>query len=186
VTQLLGNLPAGARVAVLGITSESFAQPYVILQAHLSADPGYFGEKLAAGMRQIVLAWKKRSARLQPRFSRTDILGALMLVSALFAEHPDAQKRVLVLYSDMRKDTPDLELESERALHLSTALGKVQQRHFLVDLRGIDVYVLGADAAGEQVARWQELRAFWEGYFNRTRAHLKAYSVFRGERVPWP
>jgi hypothetical protein len=177
VTRLLNSLPAGTQVAVLGITSESFAQSYVILQAHLSADHGYFGERLTAGRRQIVLAWKKRSARLQPKFRRTDILGALMLASALFAEYPEARKRVLVIYSDMRQDTRDLNLGSMRSAPPTSRLRTAAKRNLIAYLDGVDVFVSGADATGLRLGQWRKLKTFWERYFERAGARLKSYSV---------
>ena len=46
VTRLLATVPAGSKVTVIGITENSFAQPYVLLSATVSDDQGYFGERL--------------------------------------------------------------------------------------------------------------------------------------------
>jgi hypothetical protein len=43
---------------VLGITEQSFSQPYMLLSAELSPDEGYFKERLAAGRNHVVRAWR--------------------------------------------------------------------------------------------------------------------------------
>ena len=68
VTHILAQVPAGARVSIIGITAHSFAQPYFLLSATVPDDPGYFGERLGAARNEIVRVWKLRSARLQPSF----------------------------------------------------------------------------------------------------------------------
>lgn len=47
VDRLLGSAEANSRIAVIGITCDSFASPYIVLKAETSADPGYFGERMA-------------------------------------------------------------------------------------------------------------------------------------------
>ena len=77
VTGVLAQVPAASRVTVIGITDHSFAQPYILMSARTGADPGYFGERLSGARGQLVRTWRQRSARLDPHFRRTDILGAL-------------------------------------------------------------------------------------------------------------
>src|SRR4029077_21088225 len=99
VTRLLGSVPAGSRITVIGITENSFAQPYTLLIAEISDDQGYFGERLAVARQQLIGAWQKRSAQLAPSARSTDVFGALLVTSALFQEEPDRHRKVLVLYS---------------------------------------------------------------------------------------
>jgi hypothetical protein len=68
VAGVLAQIPAGSHVTVIGITDHSFTQPYMLLSASVPNDPGYFGERLGAARRELIRAWKQRSARLQPRF----------------------------------------------------------------------------------------------------------------------
>ena len=77
VGRLLAKSPAGSRISVIGITDHSFVQPYILLSARIPDDPGYFGERLNAARSQLVQAWKRRAAHLEPDFRETDILGAL-------------------------------------------------------------------------------------------------------------
>ncbi len=43
VERLLGSVPAGSKVSVIGITEDSFGRPYILLSATISGDAGYFG-----------------------------------------------------------------------------------------------------------------------------------------------
>ena len=47
------------------------------------------------------------------------------------------------------------------------------------DLKGVDVYVLGIDAATKAPAYWDSLRRFWTEYFKKSGADLRAYSMMR-------
>jgi hypothetical protein len=66
VTRVIAEVPAGAHVAVIGITDRSFAQPYILLSATVPNDAGYFGERLSAARNELVRVWKLRSAQLHP------------------------------------------------------------------------------------------------------------------------
>jgi hypothetical protein len=70
VTRLLASVPASTKVTVIGITENSFAQPYILLSATISDDQGYFGERLTAARQQLIDVWQKRSAQLEPSARR--------------------------------------------------------------------------------------------------------------------
>src|ERR1700691_6124842 len=82
--ELLGSVPAGSTITVIRITENSFGQPYILLAATISDDPGYFGERLASARHQLVGAWQTRSMQIKPSAKNTDILGAALLASELF------------------------------------------------------------------------------------------------------
>jgi hypothetical protein len=178
VGKLLTNLPAGSKSTVIGITDNSFAQPDVLLSAEISRDEGYFKERLAAARRQVARAWTQRAARLTPEFPRTDILGGLLVAGELFKQTPHA-RNILVIFSDMRQQTPALALESREAIPADRLLSKVEQERLIAVLQGVEVYILGVDSAGKSVAYWTELRDFWAAYFRRAGADVKTYSVLR-------
>jgi len=179
VTGLLAEVPAGSRVTVLGITGSSFAEPDILLSAQVASDPGYFGERLSAARRQLACAWQERSVHLEPTALRTDILGALLVASQLFHDAPDGRRKVLVVYSDMRQATSALNLEVPALIPLNSALAKAAKANPVPDLKGVEVYALGVDAAGKDAAHWESLRQFWAAYFLMTRANLRSYSVLR-------
>lgn len=177
VTRLLAQVPAGARVTVIGITDHSFTEPYILLRARVPDDPGYFGEQLRAARVQIVAAWKSRTAHLESNSSQTDIFGALELASQIFSLNSLKGRRALVILSDMREDTPELNLEFT---HPIPPFGSVANRlGTLPDLRGVAIYVLGSSAPAQSTAYWQDLQRFWRAVFEQEGAELKIYSVLR-------
>ncbi len=178
VGEVLANVPAGSRVTVFGITGTSFAQPYILLTAEVSPDEGYFKERIAEARAQLVNAWRKRTADLAPVYRPTDLLGALMLASQLFERTPGG-RNVLLLFSDMRQNTKDLDLERPRVVAAMQAIGLVDRERLIARLDGVDVYVVGVDAATRSLAYWQSLRDFWTEYFKRAGSTLKTFTVTR-------
>jgi MFS family permease len=175
VTRLLASAPANSKIAIIGITEDSFTRPYILLSAAVSDDQGYFGERLARARQQLIRAWQRRAAQLRPNARGSDVLGALLVASALFQEVPARQRKILVLYSDMRHVTPALNLESPA--HISVALATVENVRLLTNLSGVEVFVLGADAAGANVSQWESLKQFWTTYFKKAGATLSGYSI---------
>lgn len=176
ISRLLANAPAGAKVTVLGITGESFGAPYVVLEAELNPDAGYFQEKLAAARGQLMHAWHEHARKLSPNAKHTCLFGALRLASQVFQEN--GRRNVLVIFSDMRQDTGALDLESTDLVS-GGAMSAVEKQKLLPDLHGVEVYALGVDAAGKTKAYWESLRAFWTAYFKKAGADLREYTVFR-------
>jgi hypothetical protein len=177
VSGLLGQLPPSARVVVVGITDQSFAQPYILLSARVSDDPGHFGERLQAARSELVQLWKRRSAQLKPQARKTDILGMLALAEQVFSESP-GQRHILVILSDMRQHTRTLNLESDNlvrgfsATRKKTGLAPARLQH-------VEVYAIGVDGAGKSQAYWESLKLFWTEYFENAGAALRNYSVLR-------
>lgn len=113
----------------------------------------------------------------QPRFRHTDIVGALQVASQLFNKQPVASKQLLVIYSDMRNSTPDLDLESAPPPLTRHCLDLHQS--LFPSLRGVTVHVRGVDAADKSIGYWQALRDFWSVYFKTTTATFVGYCAFR-------
>ncbi len=176
VVRVLAKVPAGSRVTVIGITDHSFAQPYILLSARVSDDPGYFGERLGLARARLVGGWKVRSKTLQPRFHSTDVIGALMLAGQILDQPSNANRKVLIIFSDMRHHMPDLDLESSDALTRLDGTEKV--RPIPPNLRGVEVYILGADSAGRSLDQWRDL-PIWTGFMIRSGALPKGYSILR-------
>ena len=101
-----------------------------------------------------------------------------MVASDFFRVSP-RYRNVLVIFSDMRQDTLTLDLEHPKVVSASLAMGKAERERLLPDLHGVEVYVLGVDGAGKDIAYWQTLRDFWTAYFKKTGADLESYSVLR-------
>jgi hypothetical protein len=179
VTKLLARVPADSRVTVIGITDKSFAQPDILLSATIPNDAGYFGERLKSAQLQLVRAWKARSAKLGPAFRQTDILGALMLAREIFDQQRNAKEKVLVIFSDMRQQTRELDLESPSTVRGFDNIERMGTKIGTANLAGVHVHTLGVDGAGKSFLYWQDLREFWIKYFRRTGASLEGYSVLR-------
>jgi hypothetical protein len=177
VTRILADIPAGASVSVIGITDHSFTEPFILLRAQVPRDPGYFGERLDSARRQLAGAWKTRTSRLDARFPETDIFGALALASQIFGNRPGASQKTLVIFSDMRESTSELDLESSQTV--PTYGTSAKQCGALPDLSKVQVHVLGVDGAGKSLAYWRSLRAFWQDYLGHTGAELRSYSILR-------
>ncbi len=178
VGQLLASIPAGSRVTVIGITDRSFAQPYVLLSARLDGNEGYFKERIGSARQQLVAAWQKRSQSFVENFSQTDLLGALVMTSQVF-EPREGHRNVLVILSDMRHETRSLNLAKLTVVPVQPTLDRVVRANLMADLKGIDVYVLGVDAAGTSVGYWTSLRDFWLAYFEKAGAKVRTYSMLR-------
>jgi hypothetical protein len=178
VTKLLAQAPADSRVTVIGITDRSFAQPDILLSAAIPPDPGYFGERLQSAQLQLVRTWKIRTAKLVPTFRQTDIFGALMLAGDIFDQCPSVKRKLLVIFSDMRQQTPDLDIESPSRVPSLPRVGKRASIR-VVDLRKVEVYALGVDGAGKSITYWQSLRQFWAEYFRQAGTDLRGFSVIR-------
>ena len=108
----------------------------------------------------FVTAWQKRSQSLVENFKQTDLFGALVMSSQIF-EPRDGRRNVLVIFSDMRHETPSLNLAKFSVVPLQPTLDGIASAGLTADLKGVEVYVLGVDAAGKSVGYWNSLRDFW-------------------------
>lgn len=178
VGKLLATVPAGSRVTVIGITDRSFAQPYVLLSARLDGNEGYFKERIATAHQQLLATWQKRSQSLVVSFQQTDLLGALVMSSQVF-EPREGHRNVLVIFSDMRHETRSLNLARLAVVPVQSTLSEIERGGLVADLNGIEVYVLGVDAAGKSVGYWNSLRDFWLAYFGKAGAKVRLYSMLR-------
>jgi hypothetical protein len=165
-------------VTVIGITDRSFAQPYVLLSAHLDGNEGYFKERINNAHQQLLTTWQKRSQSLVENFSQTDLLGAIVMSSQVF-EPKEGHRNVLVILSDMRHETRTLNFAKLSIVPADATMRRVEREHLVASLKGVEVYVLGVDGAGKSVTYWDSLRAFWLAYFGKAGAKVRAYSMLR-------
>ena len=184
VTGVLAQVPAGSHITVIGITDRSFSQPYILMSATVPSDSGYFGDRLVAAHRELIQTWKTRSARLEPACPATDILGAMELAGQIFNQRAmDAEQRVLVLLSDMRNHTGELNLETRKSF---TATVK-QSRHQPTSrpsLRNVQVFALGAETPGLSNSEWLVLQDYWRQQLIAAGATLNVFSVLWQMSLP--
>ena len=177
VSSILATAPAGSNITVIGITDQSFSQPLVLLSGRINSDEGYFKERIRVARLQLVAAWKKRCGSLPAPSPRTDVLGVLIVSSQVLRPVP-GWRNVLVLFSDMR-DTGAVNLNRTLKVPVGPVLRQVEQHMLVADLKGVDVYVLGIDAAKKEPAYWDSLHQFWTEYFKKSGANLQAFSMMR-------
>jgi hypothetical protein len=84
---------------------------------------------------------------------------------------------MLVIFSDMRENAGNLKPENLRPRDVHCTLAKFAQGRLLPDLKGVEVYVLGADNAGKSVAYWTALRDFWAEFPKRRSDPESLYSA---------
>lgn len=171
------EVSADTRIAVIGIADQSFTQPDILLSATVDTNAGYFGERLNTARKELVHAWKTRSAKLKPRYRQTDILGALTLAGQIFDQQADAKEKKLIVYSDMRHHTRELDLESPATMPSTAQM--VTACATLSGLSGIELHVLGTGDSGRSIAEWDSLRALWPKCFTSGGANMRHYSVMR-------
>jgi hypothetical protein len=178
ITHLLGSVPPGAKITVIGITENSFSQPFILLSATVSDDKGYFGERLSSARQVLTRTWQDRSSRLEPRSQGTDILGAIMVAAQIFKAR-STRRKLLVIYSDMRHFGRDLNLETQNDISVDAALETVLEGGPVPDLKEVEVYALGVDAAGREMHQWEKVHQFWIAYFEKSGASARSYSILR-------
>ncbi|MBZ5636062.1 MAG: hypothetical protein LAO55_23280 [Acidobacteriia bacterium] len=179
VSRLLASLPPGARVTALGVTDRSFTSPFVIFEARLSEDTGYFGSRLSAGRRQVVSEWERRTHKLRPIAPHTDLLGLFQLAAEVFS-HSDADRRTMVVFSDMRNDT-GVDLEHPESIDVGKSMAYVEKQGLFAPLKGVEIFVAGAGehAGKKDIGYSLGLKRFWAEYFRRSGATLRMFSTTR-------
>jgi len=183
VSQVLRRVPAGAHVTILGITDDSFAQPYFLLRATVAPEAGYFGEKLASARQRLETSWKTRSRDLAPSFPGTDLFGAFLVASQIFQEAGAGKRDVLVVFSDMWQETRELKFGRMTGGCARGTMEKVRAQKLLANLKDADVEVLGTDSPGRNKAEWACVRDFWMKYLAEAGAKSREYSVTRETRT---
>jgi len=171
----LAQVPPDTSVTVVGITDHSFTRPDILPSASLTADAGYLGERLKTGENGVgscVEGPKRETIALlcSHGYSRSTALAG-----QIFNQHPSSNRK-LILYSDMRQSTPELDMEGKSDL---PTVSEVTQRSRAADLHDVRVFVLGVDGAGKSTGFWQALQKFWLEYFRKSGAEVKSFLVVR-------
>jgi len=179
ISRLLAQVPAGSRVTIIGITDNSFTQPYILLSAEVSENEGYFKEKLTAARHGLAKAWKKCAAQLEPKFQETDVLGAMRLAGQVFQGTRPDQKKTLVVFSDMVQETRSLNLTKSVPVSGTGWKFNREDKKLVPELEGAEIHVLGVELPKGQVNNWHSIRSFWTTFLRACGANLVQYSVLR-------
>jgi hypothetical protein len=173
-------MPAGTEFGVIGITETTYSRPLLIISGQIPADPGplEFVNRIELARTRAARQFRAAAERIAVTAQKTDVIGAFFVASEILRNgHSGA--RNLVFLSDMRQSATPLDIETPKVISVKTALSTVEQHHLFPDLRGVDVWILGVDAAGKDVAYISSLREFWTAFLARSGAHLRAFSMMR-------
>ncbi len=180
ITGVLARLPPGSGVTIIGITDQSYVNPYILLSAELTTETGYFNSRLAAGRRRLVGEWHKRSSGLAASFKGTDILGGLRYAGEVLARS-GAGRKVLAVFSDGRNYSAELDLETPRLMSVGPALARLRKQGLLNSLTGVEVFLFGAgDHSGKRSTGYTlGLKDFWAAYIHEAGGRLVVFSTTR-------
>jgi hypothetical protein len=134
VGRVLENVPADAKITILGITADSFGDLNVLLSAKVSSNRGYFGEKLLIAHQKLEDEWRKRSEHLECNARGTDILGAVCVAGQIFKTYPATHSELLI-FSDMRQNTKEVSLGMIRLPKSTRTLNKLVVDHLIADYK---------------------------------------------------
>lgn len=165
-TFIQNNLMPGDTLKVVGITESSFTKPYILLEGRVSFNKGSFGEVVARDKLRLLQTWQKLN--LKPSAMMSDILGSLNFASNLF-QSQDQQKK-LIIFSDMRHYTRELDLESPKVINIEAAMKQVVKNGLVAPLAGVKIWCVGVHSVGRTPEYWKSLKAFWTEYFRQSRA----------------
>jgi len=180
VSVLLSAIPSAAKFTVIAVTDRTYANPYIILAGHTSADTGYFNNRLAAARRNLISEWKNRTQTLKPSTPHSDILGAFRLAADAFSRS-DVPRKVLLILSDMRSDSSDLDLERPDRIDVKRNLDSMEKQKLFAQLSGVDVFAfeVGDHSSKKGSAYGIELADFWNSYVHRSGGSLRVFSTTR-------
>jgi len=178
IHHLIQTLEPCTDISIIGITDASFERPYVILQARIGCDPGFFGEKLKEAQQTLRNAWTRWCGVLKADCGQTDVIGAIFLAQDIFRTRSHAVCD-LVFFSDMRHVARGLDLESPERLNVKALLETAKEKAWVPQLRDVHVLVFGVHAAGKDIAYWHELKAFWTEFFQISGATVNIFSTQR-------
>lgn len=175
VADILGRLESGDRVVVLGIT-DAFGSVPVLMDREL---PGksYLDLQVQAARETLRSDWLKIAEGLQPVYARTDIIGALRMLADFIGMSGEPMR--IVILSDMRQSSPELDLESMQRIVVSQAMNAVKRGASLPKLDQSDVFLMGVDPVNKTAAYMAALREFWSEFFSASGAQLRTMSVIR-------
>ncbi|RKR85766.1 hypothetical protein BDD43_6041 [Mucilaginibacter gracilis] len=145
--------------------------------------------------KQPVIESTLRDQRIKRRdyLYYTDILGALRQTDNMLEVTPQisqweecknfvigrthyTSENVIVILSDMIQDTPECSFNSRAALNYRQAgkyLQELKSSNKMPDLKKCKVFIIGA--TGRNAVQIDNIRSFWQTYFQMSNADLQAY-----------
>ena len=171
IDRLITSMPEGGQrevcLSILGITEDSYGRPTRLAHKCLPIEKSPFKVKPKEVKQALREEWGGQKSNLRADRLKTDVLGAIAFAKDDFLGN--TTKRTLILFSDMRHDANDIDLDSPHVVS-PNALAQVRQRGFLVNLKGISVCAVGVHTYRARHAKiyHESLIRFWESYFEES------------------
>jgi hypothetical protein len=175
IGRMIQSLDSGETFHIVGITGNSRTDPLILLKARLAENPGYFGERLKRERAIILASWQRTAEKLKPFSQETDIVGALELAAELLQ---GSEVRTLYILSDGKNCTRDLNLERPPKKP-GVFEKKLQPIEVFPDLKGVEIYWLGAGGPGTDTLHWRSLEGFWRAFIERSKGKLQCFTSLR-------
>jgi hypothetical protein len=179
---LLSQSSAGDEVYVTGITDASFSKPLVILHGTLPDDRHPLKPKLLAAQQSMLSEWKSKSRSSARPYKASDIIGAVYHASLLL--RGKSSEKWLVILSDMRNSTKELDIENVPEIEREKSLSQLGAKGLIPNLAGVNVAILSVHTTGKAISPiyYQSLENFWRGFFEKAHAEVVAYQA----DASWP
>lgn len=177
--RVISRLTPGAHIDVFAITDQSFARPVSLLTGLIPTEPGplRFIDQIQISRNRLAAQLRTAAQSVKPDFQQSDVIGFLVLAGQIMRTRDG--RHAVVVFSDMRNFTRELDIESPAVVPVATALQRVKQQNLIADLKDADVFVYGVHAGGKNIKYASSLEQFWRAYFIAAGAHLRVFSMFR-------
>ena len=174
---MLSQLRSGDEVYVTGITDVSFSKPLLILHGALPVDPHPLKPKLLAAQQKMISEWKSKSSSLSRPYKASDVIGSICH-AALLLRGKNSEKWIVIL-SDMRNSTKELDIESMPEINREKSLSQLGTKGLIPNLNAVNVAVLGVHTTGKGMSPiyYQSLEDFWRGFFEMAQAEVAAFQT---------
>lgn len=181
--QLLAANRAGDRIVLARIGSDPASRFIALADRSIALTHKRFEDEMTLKRTNATLAEdfaKIRTDTAQPQKS-TLILDAITATGQIFRQGRDTQQVLtLLVLSDMLEESPIANFLHSTLQDASTKslIETRRSQGLLPDLRGVDVYVVGA--SGKNAAHMVKVQNFWTAVFSASNASLKEY----GRNIP--
>ncbi|MDB4895309.1 MAG: hypothetical protein JWN15_1571 [Firmicutes bacterium] len=180
VKQIVDNVPAGARLVVLPVSSRSLTSP-ALLDISFPENTWWKTNSFTYGrevkrLRQQAMETVSTPHNQDPGRNGTAIIDSLVQVQEYLKPYAPGSGALYII-SDMVEQSDLLDLYDLDGTAIQSALAKVSKSGRMPALRGAAVDVAGLEASGHLPSdRVMAIRSFWEHLFQTADARLVRYS----------
>ncbi len=180
VLTIIDSLNPCDEIQIMLITQATFSNPEYMIRHTMPSKAGYFNEEVRRKKIEIINEFRKKAETLLKERPATSLIDGIYLFARLLNEQR-GRRKVLVILSDMRQFAKEIS-EDMIAQSGEKIIAKLKAEGLIPDMKGIDIYVMGASTAGMSIEKWKKLERFWTSFFSQTGASLKCYDI--GRQLP--